>query len=472
MLDMEPSTLGLLVLVAGTMALFLTPFLRINKDIGKNIAALKLWMIGGFLLSTSLVLVFYPAPLPLNDLRGISGTVLAPTGAALFWWGASRFRERPAPILPMAIGIGACVNAYLIFDILWPNFEARLAVTALVSGTFWCMAAWTLGPFHSTDRDVGRILAASAMAVMGVAILARAGAALLLTEVVRPDVPEILPFAAILAASFIVALSALVVMIEQDKAQRLSDELKRQLAGADVVRTMAHHIAVEGRAALEELCVKARAHLDVRAVSVWKIEAERMTRLEWSSLDRMDETNTTLERANHPEYFALLETGTTIICNDVRVDTTPALQAHARRGDLAGMLEVPIISDGFVIGVVCVDHGSPRVWRPDEISFARSVAGLASLTCDKAKRRAMLARNLTPARKLDEQISDAISQLNLLNEEIVRLRAVAPAEVQLAVDFQHFLEAGSQRARAARQMLDQALAAAGPLPSKRIDPCS
>ncbi len=100
-------------------------------------------------------------------------------------------------------------------------------------------------------------------------------------------------------------------------------------------------------------------------------------------------------RDDYPGYFAALEENRTLVANDARTDpaTRELAAAYLEPLGITSMLDAPIRADGRVIGVVCHEHvGPPRIWNPEEVSFAGSLADLAAFIVEQRDlRRAQAA---------------------------------------------------------------------------------
>lgn len=79
-------------------------------------------------------------------------------------------------------------------------------------------------------------------------------------------------------------------------------------------------------------------------------------------------------------YFEAIKENPIIIADDA--ETHPAtscfLEGYLKPLEVKSMLDVPIWYKGGVIGVICIESLSPRVWDKDEIDFAQMLSSLYS----------------------------------------------------------------------------------------------
>jgi signal transduction histidine kinase/CheY-like chemotaxis protein/HPt (histidine-containing phosphotransfer) domain-containing protein len=96
-----------------------------------------------------------------------------------------------------------------------------------------------------------------------------------------------------------------------------------------------------------------------------------------------------LEAAQFPSYFRAMLTEDYIAANDARQDprTSEFTEAYLVPNGIASMLDVPIMRDGEVAGVVCIEHiGQPITWQPEQQVFATAIASLVSLLLESRDR--------------------------------------------------------------------------------------
>ena len=97
-----------------------------------------------------------------------------------------------------------------------------------------------------------------------------------------------------------------------------------------------------------------------------------------------------LPSANFPRYFEELATEDVIAADQARTDprTSEFTDSYFIPLGITSMLDVPIRSEGKMVGVICHEHiGPSRQWKLEEVQFATSVANTVSLVLEAADRR-------------------------------------------------------------------------------------
>ncbi len=148
-----------------------------------------------------------------------------------------------------------------------------------------------------------------------------------------------------------------------------------------------------------------------------------------------------------PRYFSELASEDVIVANQAQTDpkTSEFAVGHLIPLGITSMLNVPIWTEGNMVGVVCHEHiGPARVWTAEEQQFAASVANTVSLVLEAADRRKAedaLRENEEKYRGLFESSQDAIM---ILSPPEWRFTACNPATVTLfgARSVEHFTTLG------------------------------
>ena len=98
----------------------------------------------------------------------------------------------------------------------------------------------------------------------------------------------------------------------------------------------------------------------------------------------------TLTAADYPGYFQELETERIVAADDAHTDprTAEFTAGYLAPLGITSMLDIPIRSEGKMIGVICHEHIGPlRRWTLEEQHFATSVANTVALAIEAADRR-------------------------------------------------------------------------------------
>ncbi|MGL5094212.1 MAG: sensor histidine kinase, partial [Planctomycetia bacterium] len=91
-----------------------------------------------------------------------------------------------------------------------------------------------------------------------------------------------------------------------------------------------------------------------------------------------------------PSYFAALERRDAIVADDAVVDsrTSEFAEVYLAKNDITAMLDVPILIDGRLQGVVCCEQvGPPQPWTVEDRSFGMAVSNLIAVALAQAERR-------------------------------------------------------------------------------------
>lgn len=85
---------------------------------------------------------------------------------------------------------------------------------------------------------------------------------------------------------------------------------------------------------------------------------------------------------DYPEYFEALIKDPIIVAHDAESHpaTSCFTESYLRPLGIKSMLDVPIIYDGDVIGVICVENLAERKWRDDEILFLQNISSIYSFS--------------------------------------------------------------------------------------------
>ncbi len=136
---------------------------------------------------------------------------------------------------------------------------------------------------------------------------------------------------------------------------------------------------------LEELTEIVSATMAVRRTSAWGYyEGENILKCE-DSYDQ--ETNghtrgTVLDLNDYPLLLGDLIKGEDIIIADTATDprTSELHRVYFEPFGSASLLAIPVMPGGRLIGAIWLEHGETiRQWKPEDISFARAIAGMWAL---------------------------------------------------------------------------------------------
>ncbi len=280
------------------------------------------------------------------------------------------------------------------------NVIGDLAI--LAAGLFMAVTFW------ATSRDMGRAHEGTRLISVGLYLIA-ASAALDASELIGPlgvlpwlgtDFTEGLAYAGYSAAAIMLVFGftrwlPLLKRLDAEVAGRARAEAelnraldRERLFNAGLESLGQDHIQNGWtQTELIEAAVQRIADLmGVTRVSVW-VRAPDGASLRCVTLfDRargVFESGAVIERAENPAYFEAIERGATVCVGDAPADpvTRDFGPAYLTPLNIGAMLDAPIRAGDGVRGVVCCEHvGGRRVWTPEEVSLATSVAQYMAVT--------------------------------------------------------------------------------------------
>jgi PAS domain S-box-containing protein len=130
----------------------------------------------------------------------------------------------------------------------------------------------------------------------------------------------------------------------------------------------------------------------VARASVWTLTPDRSVLLcndAFHAATGRHETGTELPVTGHPDYLRALAGNDVIAAADALADPRTASLAadYLHPHGIGAMLDTPIIADGDLIGVLCLEHvGGARAWTEADRGFALALANLVALVLVQAER--------------------------------------------------------------------------------------
>jgi PAS domain S-box-containing protein len=133
--------------------------------------------------------------------------------------------------------------------------------------------------------------------------------------------------------------------------------------------------------------------LHVERVSIWFFTQERSA-IHCADLYQLaiqeHSQGTVLLATDYPKYFEELDFERIVTADDAQADprTSEFTATYLAPLGITSMLDVPIRSEGQMVGVICHEHVGPvRHWTLEEQHFATSVANTVALAIESADRR-------------------------------------------------------------------------------------
>ena len=169
--------------------------------------------------------------------------------------------------------------------------------------------------------------------------------------------------------------------------------LRRIQAGLLELATNADIYRGQRTKAFQVITLVAAQSLGVARASIWFFtEARAAIRCAdlYEQQTNRHSSGMELPATNFPRYFAELKTEDIIATDQAQTDsrTSEFADSYLAPLGITSMLDIPIRSEGMMVGVICHEHiGPSRQWTPEEKQFAASVANTISLVLEAADRR-------------------------------------------------------------------------------------
>jgi PAS domain S-box-containing protein len=215
----------------------------------------------------------------------------------------------------------------------------------------------------------------------------------------------------------------------EEELRKRSEQVQRH---RDVLLALAHSDKSDFARALRVICSVSAAALDVARVSYWSLQengaavvCEVLHLRHTESFYEQCKSNR-LSYSDCPAYFEALTTRRPIVADS-------ALEHPATRGlaenylkplGISSLLEVPVLRQGRVVGVLCYeDMGPSRHWSAEEIDFVSTLGAAVSHALEESNRarsEQLLRESEARLRESQERFSTAF-RLVPLNITILRL---------------------------------------------------
>lgn len=187
--------------------------------------------------------------------------------------------------------------------------------------------------------------------------------------------------------------------------------------------------------------------LDVGRVSIWHMTSDGSMLVCDDLYCKTEKTHTegsVLYQQDFPNYFAALQRGEVIVANDAQNDplTSDFTESYLKPQGILSMLDIPIIQEGKVVGVVCHEHlDTPKEWQPEEQDFAIAMGSTISLALEMERRKKVEER-LAYRADHDEltELPNRRLLLDRLDQAIRHARRNDQNVAVLFIDLDHFKE--------------------------------
>jgi PAS domain S-box-containing protein len=203
----------------------------------------------------------------------------------------------------------------------------------------------------------------------------------------------------------------------EDTLRQTLQRIERQQAVIAEIST--HPSVFHGRLqeAAAMITVRMAHAMDVERASLWVMRDDMLCCLDkFDSLTACTQLEQCLECERFKTYFEAIRQGP-VIATDARQDprTRNFSPKYLDDGNIASMLDVPVLIDGELAAVICFEHaGELRSWQPDEVTFASRIADQVALILAGKRRRLAEEQlqvahgNLTRNLRFTEVLLDAL----------------------------------------------------------------
>jgi diguanylate cyclase (GGDEF)-like protein/PAS domain S-box-containing protein len=134
--------------------------------------------------------------------------------------------------------------------------------------------------------------------------------------------------------------------------------------------------------------------LDVSSASFWRLTHDPDVLRCESLFDRQsdrfmrDWVGREFHSSRFPAYFGPLNSRQPVIVNDTRTSRlTTMFAGDPEWSHVRSLLDVPVLVEGDVLGVLCLRHRETRYWDEDDVSFANTTALMLALAIEAAQRQ-------------------------------------------------------------------------------------
>ncbi len=164
--------------------------------------------------------------------------------------------------------------------------------------------------------------------------------------------------------------------------------------------------------ALAHLTEIAAETMRVERAGVWRFSQDRSQLVCEDLYERGSDRHLSgmvLDASDKPRYFQALQDERSVAAHDAASDprTNEFADSYLRPHGIVSMLDAPILFQGDLVGVVCIEHvGEPRRWQPWEELACGSFADFVAMVLAVAQLHAKEAEVEDARQQLDRKRSD------------------------------------------------------------------
>lgn len=168
--------------------------------------------------------------------------------------------------------------------------------------------------------------------------------------------------------------------------------------------------------ALSEILEKSLEAVDVTRVNVWLADEDFSSircigshALKDGQAFINESKDNILDQDQYPKYFKMLQSEDTIVADDVMNDpqTAELVDTYLVNNGITSMMDVPLRSNGKMIGVICFEHTGPlRKWNVFEIKFGVLIAQIISLLLEGYEKAKLSRKQLRYVKEKEELLNE------------------------------------------------------------------
>ncbi len=143
----------------------------------------------------------------------------------------------------------------------------------------------------------------------------------------------------------------------------------------------------------KEILMRSATTLNCTRCNIWLFENNQtklVSLLAYNAVDNSFSNGMALMKDQYPNYFKFLKMNKIIVSNNASEEAIneELLENYIVPNKITSMIDVPLRSEGKMIGVLCFEHVKKlHIWSVEEENFTQSVAQLFSLALETKKKK-------------------------------------------------------------------------------------
>lgn len=164
---------------------------------------------------------------------------------------------------------------------------------------------------------------------------------------------------------------------------------------------------------IKEILSKSADSIGCERVNAWIFDEKDLVLNNLLAFDKVKNEfskESTLHSKDLPNYFKFLKKNEIIVADDARSEpmNEELVESYLKPNDIFSMIDVPVRSEGNMIGVICFEFTRNfHNWTKEEEHFTQSIAQLLSLCLESDAKK-----------KYRESLEDLVNQKDILLKEI------------------------------------------------------